>query len=47
VGGVIPARGDTPMIPLFAEVALMTLAAFAIGLLLAYMAEVSRRNRRW
>lgn len=35
------------MIPLLAEVELMSLAAFAIGMLLAYLVEVRRRNRRW
>ena len=35
------------MIPLLAEVELMSLAAFAIGMLLAYLVEVRRRSRRW
>lgn len=35
------------MIPLLAEVELMSLAAFAIGMLLAYLVEIRRRNRRW
>jgi len=35
------------MIPLLAEAGLMALAAFAIGMLLAYLVEVRRRNRRW
>ena len=35
------------MIPVVVEVEIMTLAAFAVGLLLGYLVEVRRRNRRW
>jgi hypothetical protein len=35
------------MIPLFGEAEAMALAAFAIGLLFAYLVELRRRNRRW
>jgi hypothetical protein len=38
--------GAEPMMPLLAEVELISLASFALGLLLAYMFEVRRRNRR-
>lgn len=33
------------MIPLLAEAALMALAAFALGLMLAYLVELRRRSR--
>ena len=35
------------MIPLLGEVELLALACFALGLLLAYLVELRRRNRRW
>ena len=35
------------MIPLLGEAELLSLAAFAVGLLLAYLVEVRRRNQRW
>ncbi len=35
------------MIPLFAEVELMALASFALGMLLAYLVALRRRNSRW
>ena len=35
------------MIPVIAEIEIMTLAAFAVGLLLGYLVEIRRRNRRW
>ena len=37
------------MIPVFAEAALLALLGFALGLLLAYLAELHRRNqaRSW
>lgn len=35
------------MIPLLAEVELLSLASFALGILLAYLVELRRRNRRW
>ena len=35
------------MIPVLGEAELMALAAFAIGLLFAYLVELRRRNRRW
>lgn len=34
------------MIPLLAEVELISLASFALGLLFSYLLEVRRRNRR-
>lgn len=33
------------MIPLLGEAALMALAAFALGLMLAYLVELRRRSR--
>ena len=35
------------MIPLLAEVELMALASFGVGLLFAYLVELRRRSRRW
>lgn len=35
------------MMPVLVETELMSLAAFAIGLLFAYLVELRRRNRRW
>lgn len=35
------------MIPLLGEAAFIALSAFFIGLLLAYLVELRRRNRRW
>ena len=35
------------MIPLLVEVELMALASFALGILLAYLVVLRRRNRRW
>ncbi len=35
------------MIPLWLEAELMALGGFSLGLLLAYLAELRRRARRW
>lgn len=35
------------MIPLLAEVELMALAAFSVGLFFAYLVELRRRSRPW
>jgi len=35
------------MIPVLGEAELMALAAFAVGLLFAYLVELRRRHRRW
>ena len=35
------------MMPLLAEVELMALASFALGILLAYLVALRRRDRRW
>ena len=35
------------MIPLLAEVMLMALASFALGMLFAYLVVLRRRSRRW
>lgn len=35
------------MMPLLVEVELMALASFALGMLLAYLVVLRRRNRRW
>ena len=35
------------MIPLLIEAELLGLCGFSLGLLLAYLAELRRRSRRW
>jgi len=35
------------MIAMLGEAELMALAAFAVGLLFAYLIELRRRNQRW
>ena len=47
MGRGIAADGAAPVIPVIAEVEIVTLAAFAVGLLLGYLVEIRRRNRRW
>lgn len=44
---LFPSRRATPMMPLLAEVELMALASFALGMLLAYLVALRRSNHRW